>query len=514
MADISDVTRNGESLSKVQKLWREVKEWRIHWRWSRFLYVLVIGLAFALFDSVTDFNFARSVSQDCRNTTDSSPKPFDKVYVSSPCGLLYYKNVERLTYTYIAYPGFFLTLDGLRSLVWGLVTKCTKGKEVNGMFTKLGSFFAVALEVSLAVGLLVAAMWSDRWEKHLPEVAVGYDIVIQGMSYLSFAMVVGVKFLGLISHGPETYSLYHKATVNETIFESSLQLSLVARIFFSSGYGTQASLLSAVSSFAAIGKVQVQTFLRRHHEQLSNASIMGKIFVAASILPVFVLSDIFKLGWSTLLLLWSDITAVNILLGIGLPVLGFYVIGNLMKDMKVPNIQRGVLCQMLVFYLWPRTGHGRRIGLVMTFFIFLLYLAWVPFVIANPETQNTGQWTTTDPNNTDYNSWMSETGWRLWVASVFFLFVGILAFVLTILIVLFEDKLVASIVAKFPKQPKEKEEEKKEEEEEKDKDTKETSNYENDNRIELTDENSICLDLHESPKCRQELLLLLENKEL
>ena len=161
---------------------------------------------------------------------------------------------------------------------------------------------------------------------------------------------------------------------------------------------------------------------------------MGKIFVAASILPVFVLSDIFKLGWSTLLLLWSDITAVNILLGIGLPVLGLYVMGNLLKDMKVPNIQRGVLCQMLVFSLWPRTGHGRRIGLVMTFFIFLLYLAWVPFVIANPETQNTGQWTTTDPNNTDYNSWMSETGGRLWVASVFFLFVGISAFVLTILI--------------------------------------------------------------------------------
>ena len=169
---------------------------------------------------------------------------------------------------------------------------------------------------------------------------------------------------------------------------------------------------------------------------------------------------------------------------------------------------------MLVLYLWPRSSHGKKIGLVMTFFIFLLYLAWVPFVIANPETQNTGQWTTTDPNNTDYNNWMSETGWRLWIASVFFLFVGISAFVLTILIVLFEDKLVASIVAKFPKQLKEKEEEKKEEEEEEDKDTKETSNYENDNRIELKDENSICLDLHESAKCRQELLLLLENKEL
>ena len=134
--------------------------------------------ASALFDSVTDFNFARSVSKDCRNNTESSKRPFDKVYVPLPCGLLYYKNVERLTYTYIAYPGFFLTLDGLRSLVWGLVTKFTKGKEVNAMFTKLASFFAVALEVSLGVGLLVAEMWSDRLEKHLPEMALGYDIVI------------------------------------------------------------------------------------------------------------------------------------------------------------------------------------------------------------------------------------------------------------------------------------------------------------------------------------------------
>ena len=48
--------------------------------------------------------------------------------------------------------------------------------------------------------------------------------------------------------------------------------------------------------------------------------------------------------------LWSNtIPAVNILVGIGLPLLGFYIIGNLVKDMKIPNVQRGVLCEMLVF---------------------------------------------------------------------------------------------------------------------------------------------------------------------
>ena len=447
MAGNDKVTGNSEGLSSLQKLCKEVKEWRSHWRWSRFLNALVLGLAVSLFDSVTDFNFARSVPEDCRNTTNSSVKPFDKVFVSSPCGLLYYKNVERLTYTYIAYPGFLLAFDGLRNLVWGLVTKCS-GKEVDGIFGKLAHFLAIALEVSLVMGLLVAAQWSDHWENKMPEVAVGYDLVIQGMSYLSFVIVIGVKCLGVISHGPETQNLVHKATVNETIFESALQLSLVARIFFSSGYGTTASLLSAVSSFTSIGKVHVQTFLKRHKEELSKTSILGKIFVAASILPVFVLSDIFKLGSSTLNPLWSNaIPTVVIVLGIGFPVLVFYIMGNLFRDMDIPNIPRGILSQMLVFYLWPRNYHGKRIGIVMTLFIFLLYGISIAFVIANPEPQNT-PWIE-DRNNTDYNTWMSETGERLWVATVSFQVVGVFAFFLTILIILFEDNLVAKVVSKF-----------------------------------------------------------------
>ena len=117
MAENAEVTENIQGLSSMQKLWKEVKEWRSNWRWSRFVYVLVLGLGASLFDSLTDFNFAWSVPEDCRNTTNSSEKPFDKVYVSSPCRLLYYKNVERLTLTYIAYPGFFLPFDGLNSRV-------------------------------------------------------------------------------------------------------------------------------------------------------------------------------------------------------------------------------------------------------------------------------------------------------------------------------------------------------------------------------------------------------------
>ena len=56
---------------------------------------------------------------------------------------------------------------------------------------------------------------------------------------------------------------------------------------------------------------------------------------------------------------------------------------------------------------------------------------------------------------------MLKTGKRLKAFSISFLVIGILAFGLTILTVLFEDKLVASIVSKFPKQYKKKEVEEK-----------------------------------------------------
>ena len=214
------------------------------------------------------------------------------------------------------------------------------------MVGKVTHSLAIAFEVSHGGN---GDLGSDLWENEMPEVAVVYDYVIQGMSYLSFALLIGVKCLGVIYHGPETYNLVQKATINETIFESALQLALVMRIFLSSGYGTSASVLSAVSSFACLGKVH-----KRHKEELSKASILGKIFAAASILPVFVFSDIFKLGYGSVLPLCSDVIPVlNILLGIGLPVLGFSITGHLFIDMRVPNITRAVLCEMLVLYQCP-----------------------------------------------------------------------------------------------------------------------------------------------------------------
>ena len=81
------------------ELWREIKEWKNLWQLSRFFSVLILGRVPSLFHTGTDFNFAWSVPKDCCCKINISVQGFDIACVSSPCGLLYYKNVERLTYT-------------------------------------------------------------------------------------------------------------------------------------------------------------------------------------------------------------------------------------------------------------------------------------------------------------------------------------------------------------------------------------------------------------------------------
>ena len=114
-ADISKVESESVSFSK---LWEEVKDWRTNWTWVGFFKALLLGLAASFFDSATDFNFPWSVPVDCANTTLAS-KAFKVAYIFSTCGLMFYKNVQRLTFTLTPYPEFLFALGdhGITGLV-------------------------------------------------------------------------------------------------------------------------------------------------------------------------------------------------------------------------------------------------------------------------------------------------------------------------------------------------------------------------------------------------------------
>ena len=435
-------------------LWSELMGWRSHWKLTKFFEALVLGLAASLFDSVADLNFAWSVPVDCKNTTDSQPKPFHLDDVSSPCGVLYYKNVERLTFTYIAFPGYFLVFAGLRNLTRRFVSKCW-GREVAGTYQKIGNFLSVALEVFLALGLLMAAWWSDVWEhataQNLPEIARFYDFTIKSMAYLSFTIIVALKCLGVLCHGPKSTQLVFEATKTETIFEAANQLMLVRRLAISSGRETEAGVLSALSSLVLIGKVGVQNFLARHHDKLSSTTLLGKICVAASVLPVFILFAVVKIGIASFISLWNEsVIPVSISLGVGLPMLILCFMHNFVQELEVTDVNQSVLSEMLSLHLWAKNSHGTKISLAMIVFIFFLYEAPVPFALADPEPIT--QWTTTESKNMVYREWAQETGARVRIASISALVVGAVAFVAAICLILFEDKWVAGIVSAFPEQ--------------------------------------------------------------
>ena len=98
--------------------------------------------------------------------------------------------------------------------------------------------------------LLFAALWSDVWERTHPHMAPVYDNTIQGIAVLSAILILAVKSLGVICHGPNTRRLVFQATKGEMIFEASMKLGLVVRIFMSSGVSSSASYLSVLSSIA------------------------------------------------------------------------------------------------------------------------------------------------------------------------------------------------------------------------------------------------------------------------
>ena len=446
----------------MENLWREMKEWRKHWKLSRFFNVLIFGLAASLFDSGTDFNFVWSLPANCDggNATDTecSVQDFDLILLSSSCGLIHHKNLERLTYTFIAFPGVFLGFASLQSLLTGLINKCWKG-EVHRIVRGIAKAFAGTLEFSLFVGLLLIAIKSQTWVCQQPHLARQYDCFIQGMAYFSATLVVGVKCFATFSHGPESCRLTFKAKESENKFEAALQLAVLSWIYLSSGVTTSAELLSAASSVFFIGKTGVQNFLQRHEEKLSEASILGKICVAASVLPVFLLTTVFKIGAAANNLVDNGIKEMVIPLGGGLPILLLLLLKmcNLLKDLTLAQANHHVISDNLSFSLWPKScQHGKKIGLAMTVFIFLLHALPGLFLIASPEpaTDWIQEWYNT-ANNTAFEKWTSETGDRIQLASISFLLIGLVAFVLAVCLILFEDKWVAKIVAKFPNQPKE-----------------------------------------------------------
>ena len=230
-------------------------------------------------------------------------------------------DVEYSAYTTIALPGILFAFSGLQRCIGQLATRCFGG-EVNRCFKAGAIVISVIFQVCLWFGLFFAATRKDDWAQD-PDIPQGYIDVyafsIKAMAYASATFIVGVKILGVFCHGPETSRLVLQTTDSEAQFEASHQLLLVSTIFLASGRWTTRSILSGATSILVIGRVGVHNVFNEEKEELAKASLLGKVCIAISVLPVLVLTALFKIGSFSVVMAWNEGGTEEIALSLYLP---------------------------------------------------------------------------------------------------------------------------------------------------------------------------------------------------
>ena len=82
--------------------------------------------------------------------------------------------------------------------------------------------------------------------------------------------------------------------------------SCVTTIFLASGRWTTRSILSVAISILVIGRVGVHNIFNEEKEELEKVSLLGKVCIAISVLPVFVQTALFKIGSFSVVTAWNE----------------------------------------------------------------------------------------------------------------------------------------------------------------------------------------------------------------
>ena len=451
---------------KFGVLWREVGDWRQHWRTRSFFQALVFGLVVTLLDTGTDISFAWSIPDVCY----TNKVPIDAIS-SNPCGILDFMDVEYSSYTIIALPGILFALTAVENwLLRKLATRCSEGKFIKECFKVSALVISVLLLMCFWNGLQLAATRAQDWaqDPDIPQSFVdGYGYTIKTLAYFSATFIVGVKILGVFCHGPETRRLVLQAADAEAQFEAAHQLLLVTTIFLASGRWTTQSILSMTTSILVIARVGIHDLFNAEKEQLEKASLLGKIFMATSVLPVFVLTGLFRIGSLAVVLAWNEggIEELVHLSLASLPalILVFLKIHLSLKDLTITAIGQGLMSERVSLHIWPCGQVGKKIGFAMASLHLVLYSSFLAWIINDPDPN----WTSkieTDLYNISateastrlhidseadvklYEQWVEETSARLETTGILCLVIGWITFPLIVSHFFYRKKFVANFV--------------------------------------------------------------------
>ena len=103
---------------------------------------------------------------------------------------------------------------------------------------------------------------------------------------------------------------------------------------------------------------------------MKEASLLRKICIATSFLPVFILTTLFKIGSLSVLVAWREGGLEEVflsLLAVALPAIVLVVlkIRLHLPDMTVTDISQGLVSERVSLHIWPARETGKRIGLAL-----------------------------------------------------------------------------------------------------------------------------------------------------
>ena len=318
---------------------------------------LILGLAPSLWDSISYFLFAHEEEELCslgkidhgKNTSASS------------C----------LTYFFISLPGHMNLATGLHRLISWSAGKCYTNQSPNKACSWIARAVRGAMNLLSFAALISMAMLSIIF---VPQ-------YFYYAAVLSTLMILGVKVLALIVHGPEVKKLATRVTSAESQYESSLQLLLVITICLKNEtLPGPTSVSSILSSILVIGKSGAESYLTFGQENLLQKcgqgwkGLLNKIKLLAKYSPVFIVTAIFRLSALEIVFAWNVQLGVFILLplAIGVPtILLLFMKLCKLKDMTVVEILEVVIAEMTTHSLWGSRGRegSRNLQLFMTIYM-------------------------------------------------------------------------------------------------------------------------------------------------
>jgi len=384
----------------LTKVWEEAKNWKQLFKFPKFFEVLILGLSFPLFDCWADFNFAYQVGIEC-NTTDipnneTQKREYFSMRVKNTCSGIHPVYVQSLTYFFVSLSGLLLASTALHRFLIMRVCQAKIGSILSLLFliaSLSGTFF-------LLVGIPIRYN-SFPWPGFL-------------LAILNATVMIGVKILACLSHGPETQRLSIRITNMESNHESALQLMMMTWITLYHGIMSTSGTLSMVSSLLMIGKAGAENCLTFGKEnKLKVPSLSKKIYLLILHAPVFFLTAIFRIGTLAIMPVWGggawgeggskDISTttnrygpttgltqmfVLLTLALSIPLSTFLImrfLGKLM-DIDSGSIIQGAFAELATISLWGERGREDCQKIIVSYatFLLLLYSSALIWVITQP----------------------------------------------------------------------------------------------------------------------------------